>query len=161
MAFCEHCLKEIPEGVLCEECAAAAQEEEVPAAQENVTPVTRTASGAPQFHPQFTAPSASPATEEKRFQIPLTMMQLPPALKPLGVWGFVGYTLLFMIPLVGFVAALVCACGGTSRVCLKNYARGWLLSVVLVTVVLAAAGALMWYFKCPLPQVTFNGFAPY
>ncbi len=161
MAFCEHCLKEIPEGVLCEECAAAAQQEDVPAAGENAAPVTHTASGAPQFHPQFATPLATPVTEEKRFQVPLTMAQLPPALKPLGVWSFVGYTLLFLIPLVGLVAALVCACGGTPRVCLKNYARGWLLSVVLLAVVLAAAGALAWYLKCPLPQITFNGFAPY
>ncbi len=160
MAFCEHCLKEIPEGVLCEECAAAANEE-APAVQECAVPVARTASGAPQFHPQFTTPPAPPVTEEKRFQVPLTVTQLPPALKPLGAWGFVGYTLLFLIPLVGFVVALVFACGGTSRVCLKNYARGWLLSVVLLTVVLAAAGALAWYLKCPLPQFTFNGFAPY
>ena len=160
MAFCEHCLKEIPEGVLCEECAAAEAEENVKGS-DNTTPVTHTASGAPQFHPQFTAPAASSWTEEKRFQVPLTLTQLPPALKPLGTWGFVGYTLLFMIPLVGLIVALVCACGGTGRVCLKNYARGWIVTFVLLAVVIAAAGALAWYLKCPLPQFTLNGFAPY
>ena len=160
MAFCEHCLKEIPEGVLCEECAAAAQTKVAPAT-EVTAPVTRTASGAPQFHPQFAAPVASPVAEEKRFLVPLTLTQLPPALKPLGAWGFVGYTLLFLIPVIGWIVALVFACGGTNRVCLKNYARGWLLGALLLIVLLAAVGALLWYVKCPLPQFTFNGFAPY
>lgn len=161
MAFCEHCLKEIPEGVLCEECAAAEAATCAPTTEETASPVARSASGAPQFYPQFTASRASASVEQKHFEVPLTMTQLPPALKPLGVWGFVGYTLLFMIPLVGLVALLVFACGGTGRVCLKHYARGYLLAVVLLLAVLAAAGALMWYLKCPLPQFVFNGFAPY
>ena len=160
MAFCEHCLKEIPEGVLCADCMAAGAEA-TPLEREHTAPVTRTATGAPQFHPQFAAPAATHAAEEKRFQVPLTITQLPPVLKPLGAWGFVGYTLLFLIPILGLIVALVCACGGTSRVCLKNYARGYLLTVLLLALVLAAAGALAWYFKCPLPQFAFNGFAPY
>lgn len=160
MAFCEHCLKEIPEGVLCEECAAAVQTEE-PVAVDEPAPVTRTASGAPQFHPQFTAPVAAPVAEEKRFLVPLTLTQLPPVLKPLGVWGFVGYSLLFLIPVIGWIVALVFACGGTNRVCLKHFARGWLVSALLLIAALAAVGALLWYVKCPLPQFTFNGFAPY
>lgn len=142
MAFCEHCLKEIEEGTLCAECAAA----EVTCG-ETAPVVSHSESGAPQFHPQFIAPPAPPVTEEKRFEIPLSVTQLPPALKPLGAWGFLGYGLLFMIPLVGLVFALVFALGGTTRVCLKNYARGALLAWAFALISAAVAAGVLWYFS--------------
>lgn len=142
VAFCEHCLKEIEEGTLCEACAA-----ENTASGDAAAVVSHSASGAPQFHPQFTPPVALPVTEEKRFEIPLTVTQLPAHLKPLGAWGFFGYGLLFAIPLVGFVLALVFALGGTTRVCLKNYARGVLLAWLFALVIAAVTVGLLWYFS--------------
>jgi len=142
VAFCDCCLKEIEEGTLCAECAAAST-----AGGETAPVVSHSASGAPQFHPQFAAPSAPPAAEEKRFPIPLTVAQLPYDLKPLGAWAFFGYGLLFLIPLVGLVLALVFALGGTSRVCLKNYARGVLLAWLFALVLAALAAGALWYFS--------------
>lgn len=150
MAFCERCLKEIEEGVLCAECAADGA---VADTAETQAIVSHSASGAPQFHPQFTPPPAQPAVEEKRFEIPLTVTQLPTALKPLGAWGFVGYTLLFMLPLLGFVFVLVFALGGTQRVCLKNYARGVLLLWLLALVIAAVAVGLVWFLAPHLISV--------
>ena len=142
MAFCEHCLKEIEEGTLCVECAAAN-----PVSGEAEAVVSHSETGAPQFHPQFMAPPPPPVSEPKRFEIPLTVSQLPAYLKPLGAWGFFGYGLLFLIPLGGWIFTLVFALGGTTRVCLKNYARAVLL-VWLFTLVLAAAGVgVMWHFS--------------
>lgn len=142
MAFCEHCLKEIEEGVLCAECAATTA-----ASGDTAAVVSHSATGAPQFHPQFTAPPAPPVTEEKRFPIPLSVPQLPVHLKPLGAWGFFGYGVLFLIPLVGFVLALVFALGGTPRVCLKNYARGVLLTWLLALLLAALAVGALWLFS--------------
>ncbi len=141
MAFCEQCLKEIDDGVLCEACAA----EGLGTSETPETVCSHSPSGAPQFRPQFTPPPAPPVIEEKRFEIPLTVTQLPASLKPLGAWGFVGYSLLFMIPLVGWILALVFACGGTSRVCLKKFARGVLL-LWLLGAVAAAIAAGVWCF---------------
>lgn len=142
MAFCEHCLKEVPEGeVLCTECAAVQAAAAPPAAEEAA--VSRSASGAPQFRVQFTPPPAPPVATEPRFEMPLTASQLPRELKPLGAWAFFGYGLLFMIPLVGLVVAIVFACGGTSRVCLKNYARSVLLAWLFALIAAAGAAALL------------------
>ena len=142
MAFCERCLKEIEEGTLCAACAAENTD-----GGASAPVVSHSESGAPQFHPQFAAPSAPPAAEEKRFEIPLTVTQLPAHLKSLGAWGFFGYGLLFAIPLVGLVFALVFALGGTSRVCLKNYARAALLAWLFALVLAALAVAALWYFS--------------
>ena len=142
MAFCDHCLKEIEEGTLCAECAAACG-----ANAETTSVVSHSPSGAPQFYPQFTVQPAPPAVEEKRFEIPLTVTQLPADLKPLGAWGFFGYGLLFLIPLVGLIFAVVFALGGTSRVCLKNYARAVLLAWLFTLVLAAGVAAALWYFS--------------
>ncbi|MBE6757948.1 MAG: hypothetical protein E7552_05305 [Ruminococcaceae bacterium] len=151
MAFCEHCLKEIDEGVLCAECAADNAQR-----GESSAIVSHSESGAPQFRPQFMAPPAPPVTEEKRFEVPLTVTQLPPALRPLSAWGFLGYGILFAIQPIGFVLALVLALGGTSRVCLKNYARGVLLMWLLATVLSLAFLALLWFAAPHLLRAVFS-----
>ena len=46
-----------------------------------------------------------------------------PVYKPISMWGYFGYQLLFAIPLIGFVIALVFAFGGTQNINLKNFAR--------------------------------------
>ncbi len=151
MAFCEHCLKEIEEGTLCEECAACA-DDAAPSETEVKAVVSHSASGAPQFSPQFSPVAAPPVVETPRFEMPLTASQLPADLRPLGAWGFLAWGLLFAVPFVGFVAALVCACGATSRMCVKNYARGVLLSWLLAAVLIAVAAGLIWCFWAPLQQ---------
>ena len=41
---------------------------------------------------------------------------------PLGAWSYFLYTLLFSIPIIGFIFAIVFAVGGTNRINLRNYA---------------------------------------
>lgn len=68
--------------------------------------------------------------------------------KPISMWGYFGYELLFGIPLVGFICLLVFSFGGTSNVNLKNFARshfcwfiiGVILSVVIVALVVGGIG---------------------
>ena len=55
---------------------------------------------------------------------------------PLGAWSYFLYNLLFSIPLVGWIIALVFAVGGTNRINLRNYARCY-FCVLLIAVVLA------------------------
>lgn len=43
--------------------------------------------------------------------------------RPVGMWAYFGYDILFAIPLVGLIILLVFACGGTRNVNLRNYAR--------------------------------------
>lgn len=58
---------------------------------------------------------------------------IPPEYKPISMWGYVGYSLLFNIPCcIGLILVLVFAFGGTENLNLKNYARGYLLTIVIV-----------------------------
>lgn len=45
--------------------------------------------------------------------------------KPISAWGYVGYQLLFSIPLIGFIFLLVFALGGTNNINVRNYARSF------------------------------------
>ena len=48
---------------------------------------------------------------------------IPDEYKPISMWGYFGYELLFSIPLVGFIVLLVFSFGGTQNENLKNFAR--------------------------------------
>ena len=59
-------------------------------------------------------------------------------------WGYVGYFLLFSIPLAGIICAIVFACSGDNKN-RKNFARGWLLTLLVVILLSAAVGAGVYY----------------
>ena len=63
---------------------------------------------------------------------------------PIGMWGYFGYRLLFMIPFVGFLVALVLAVGGGSNINVRNFARSWFCIdiIVLVIEILALIGGI-------------------
>lgn len=142
MAICPNCLNDMPEGkVLCDACETAEPkptEESVPVEM----PVEPAAPTAPQFYPEFVAPQ--PVTEPApTFHVPLTKEQLPLPFKPLGAWAYFGYTVLFAIPVIGWVCLLVCALGGGRNLNLRSYARSYFCAL-LVWLILAgiAVGAI-------------------
>lgn len=61
--------------------------------------------------------------------------------KPISMWGYFGYELLFAIPVVGFIILLVFAFGGSGNVNVKNFARSkfciFILSLVIFLVMAA------------------------
>jgi len=68
--------------------------------------------------------------------------------KPISMWGYFGYELLFGIPVIGFIILIVFACGGSSNVNLKNFARSkfcyailMLLFIIVMTIIIMATGA--------------------
>lgn len=65
---------------------------------------------------------------------------IPEDYKPISMWGYFGYELLFAIPLVGFILILVFSFGGTRNKNLKNFARSffcvWIIAVVLIVILL-------------------------
>jgi len=62
---------------------------------------------------------------------PLTEENLPEKFKPISAWGYLGYNLLFSIPLIGTIMLFVYAFGGTSKINLRNYARSFFCIVLL------------------------------
>ncbi|MGI6264565.1 MAG: hypothetical protein ACOYJY_03760 [Acutalibacteraceae bacterium] len=64
---------------------------------------------------------------------------LPPQYKPLGAWAYFGYTILFSIPIVGFILLLVFSFSD-ANINRRNFARSYwcaLLIVAIVTAVIA------------------------
>lgn len=60
---------------------------------------------------------------------------IPDGYKPISPWGYLGYALLFAIPIVGLVLMFVWGFGENTNKNLKNYARYYLICVVIGIVV--------------------------
>ena len=62
-------------------------------------------------------------------------VNIPENYRPISAWGYVGYQLLFAIPIVGFICILVFALGGSTNKNLKNFARSylciWLIAIII------------------------------
>lgn len=69
--------------------------------------------------------------------------RVPKEYKPLSPWAYVGYQLLFAIPLVGFILLIVFSCGGTSNLNLKNFARSYWCTLLIGLIVVALAALLL------------------
>ena len=75
-------------------------------------------------------------------------VNIPEEYKPISMWGYFGYELLFSIPYVGFILLLVFAFGGTKNVNLKNFARSYFcyfiiaaaITVIVITIMIALGG---------------------
>ena len=120
--FCGNCGKPLNEGALfCPECGTPVKKIET----ENVNVEKTTASQA--------QPNNIPIRNyDPRFDY-----------TPLGAWSYFLYTLLFSIPIIGFIFAIVFAVGGTNRINLRNYARSyfcWLLITVVLVIILLIVG---------------------
>ncbi len=71
---------------------------------------------------------------------------IPEEYRPISMWGYFGYQLLFSIPCVGFILLLVFALGGTKNVNLKNFARSYFCYFIIVAIIVAVlifSGAAM------------------
>ena len=60
--------------------------------------------------------------------------QLPNKYKPIGAWGYVGYNILFSIPVVGLICLIIFACSG-SNINRRSYARSFFCVYILVAIV--------------------------
>lgn len=68
---------------------------------------------------------------------------IPEEYRPISMWGYFGYELLFSIPCVGFILLIIFAVGGTKNVNLRNFARSYfcfLIILVVLFVILLATG---------------------
>lgn len=63
-----------------------------------------------------------------------TEENIPEKYKPISMWGYFGYELLFSIPCIGFILLCVFAFGGTQNVNLKNFARSYFCFIIIAVV---------------------------
>ncbi len=62
------------------------------------------------------------------------VLNIPEEYRPISMWGYFGYQLLFSIPCVGFILLLVFSFGGTKNVNLKNFARSYFCILIIMAV---------------------------
>ena len=81
--------------------------------------------------------------------------------EPITAWGFIGILALFAIPVIGWIFAIVWACGGCRKLNKRNLSRGYLLILALVAVFIGCAFLAVWkiapaYLENnePIPVVT-------
>lgn len=72
---------------------------------------------------------------------------IPEEYRPISMWGYFGYELLFSIPCIGFVLLLVFAFGGTQNKNVRNFARSYfcyyiIIAIVLVVIMMLLGGSL-------------------
>lgn len=63
-------------------------------------------------------------------------VNIPSEYKPISMWGYFGYQILFAIPIIGFILLLVFALGGTKNINLKNFARSYFCLFIIAIVIL-------------------------
>lgn len=70
---------------------------------------------------------------------------IPEEYRPISMWGYFGYQLLFTIPCVGFILLIIFSFGGTKNLNLRNFARSYfcftIIMAILVLIVIIASGA--------------------
>lgn len=69
--------------------------------------------------------------------------ELPDKYRPLGAWGYFGYSLLFGLGLIGLICAIVFAFNN-DNIARRNYARGCLISSIIVTVITVIIVVACW-----------------
>ena len=124
--ICPHCGSEIKDGaVFCESCGSRVASEPPKAAPE--------AQPVPPVQPQVVVQQA-----------PVTQDTLPEKFRPLSAWAYFGYSILFAIPIVGFIFLIVFSFSG-KNINRRSYARSywcWLIIAVIVFVILLATGGI-------------------
>lgn len=67
---------------------------------------------------------------------------LPEEYRPISMWGYFGYELLFSIPCVGFILLIIFSFGGTKNVNLRNFARSYFCFLIIMVILAVLVGVL-------------------
>lgn len=64
-----------------------------------------------------------------------TTVNIPEEYRPISMWGYFGYELLFSIPCVGFIILLIFAFGGNKNINVRNFARSYFCFIIIGLVI--------------------------
>ena len=56
--------------------------------------------------------------------------QIPEEYKPISMWGYLGYDILFALPFIGFILVIVMSFAPANKN-VKNFARSFLLATII------------------------------
>lgn len=80
----------------------------------------------PFVQPVYSQPAQSQMSYSPQYGF-VNESMLPPEYQPVTMWQYVGYTLLFSLPIIGIIMILVTAFGSDKCVSLRNYAKSFLI----------------------------------
>ena len=158
MAFCTECGATIPEGAKsCESCGAAAESQSLTQPQQTAT-AAQPAFSQPQAAPQqvFTPPQNN-APGPQNYANPQTGDDTPPpkgskyAVMSMG--AYIGYSLLFAIPLLGWIFCLITAFA-SKNLNKRNYAKA-----ILIFMLIGLVFSVILYFVLGWVTQTFIEYA--
>ena len=69
--------------------------------------------------------------------------RVPEEYRPISMWGYFGYSILFSIPFVGIILICIFSFGGSRNINLRNYARSyfcWLIIAAIIFVLMLMLG---------------------
>lgn len=95
--------------------------------------------------PVYTAPAQT--------NIYIPQPTIPEEYKPIGAWMYLVWSLVFGIPLVGFILQIVFACGGTKNINLRNYARSYLCALLIAVIIVFLVFIMLTLFGFSLAAV--------
>ena len=81
---------------------------------------------------------------------------LPYEYKPISMWGYFGYEILFSIPFIGFILLLVFSFGGTKNINLRNFARSYFCFSIIVIIFIAIIYILIFAFIVEINPIVPN-----
>ena len=84
---------------------------------------------------------------------------IPEAYKPISAWGFVGWTLLFNLPLAGWIIVIVMACGVSAKKNVTNFARSYLLMWLIGFIIGLVFFALSFIFGIGMAGLSFDSLS--
>ena len=56
--------------------------------------------------------------------------------KPITMWGYFGYQILFSIPIIWLILIIIFSFGGPSNINLKNFARSYFCKWIIISIIL-------------------------
>lgn len=137
--FCSNCGTQNSDGaVFCKNCGFSLEEglvketeKETPDSRQSVSPEQKanTYAGSQNNVP---VPQANVYTQSPVSGNAVSASEKQNAIyKPIGMWGYFGFQILFGIPLIGFIFLLVFAFGGTKNINVRNFARSYFCVLIL------------------------------
>ncbi len=142
MSFCPKCGKEIMNNLsICENCSADVAQQQVsnqeyqqetvyvdPVATENQY------QSAPNQQQYQSAPNQYQYQANPYYPPTITEYMLPPEYKPVSIWAYLGYSILFSLPVIGLIMLFIVGFGSNYSKSLRNFAKYNLIMIAISTV---------------------------
>ena len=104
-------------------------------------------------------PTPAPQPQQQSNNYTNPQINIPKEYKPLSAWAYVGYNLLFSLPLVGFIMLIVYSLDN-SNINRRNYARSFfcamLLAIIITIVLLVFLFAILGLSFSAIESGSFN-----